>query len=96
MPQIRRPPRYRSPPPRRIPSLPNPIRVQQPGRNRILRIPFVPQNGSNNTEQPLLSETASSLFNDDDEFFEKKHLPVYARFPFDVSVSIRNYLVLFY
>jgi hypothetical protein len=56
----------------------------------------VPQNGSNNTEQPLLSETASSLFNDDDEFFEKKHLPVYARFPFDVSVSIRNYLVLFY
>jgi hypothetical protein len=56
----------------------------------------VPQNDSNNTEQPLLSETASSLFNDDDDFFEKKHLPVYARFPFDVSVSIRKCLVLFY
>ena len=38
MAQVRRPPRYRSPPPRQIPSLPNPIRVQLPTRNRIRAI----------------------------------------------------------
>jgi len=28
--------------------------------------------------------------NDDSEFLAKKHLPVYARFPFDISVSVKQ------
>lgn len=30
--------------------------------------------------------------NDDSEFLAKKHLPVYARFPFDISVGIISFL----
>lgn len=60
MAQVRRAPRYRSPPARQIPSLPNPIRVQLPARNRIQRIALLPQHGSNTTEQPSLSLAVSN------------------------------------
>ena len=57
MAQIRRPPRYRSPPPRQIPSLPHPIRIQLPTR---IKIRTIPPNDSNTTEQSLLSLTSST------------------------------------
>jgi hypothetical protein len=53
MAQIRRPPRYRSPPARQIPSLPNPIRFRPPTQNTdqssIRTIP--PQNGVSHDKQ---------------------------------------------
>ena len=101
MAQIRRPPHYRSPPPRQIPSLPHPIRIQPPARIKIRTIPSQPVN---HEQSSLLSLTSSvnpmmnttmeesvilpPLQLNTDEVLERKHLPVYARFPFDLSVNI--------
>ena len=62
MAQVRRPPRYRSPPPRQIPALPNPIRVQLPTRNRIRAIP---SNDPHHAAQslPLTTTTTNQLSN---------------------------------
>jgi len=71
MAQTKRTPRYRSPPARPIPSLPNPIRFQPPTFNnnrKILPLPpnkqFDPVTGAmidtNNSEQSLVSFASSS------------------------------------
>lgn len=104
MAQIRRPHHYRSPPPRHIPSLPHPIRIQPPTRIKIRTIPSQPSNVHplQNPEQSLLSLNSNNIEEsiilpplqiESNEFFERKHLPVYARFPFDLSVNIRSLLV---
>jgi hypothetical protein len=71
MAQIKRTPRYRSPPAIQIPSLPNPIRFEPPPLNnnrKILPLPpnkqFDPVTGLmidiNNSEQSLVSFSSSS------------------------------------
>ena len=107
MAQIRRPPRYRSPPPRQIPSLPHPVRLQPPARIKIRTIPSQPSNGHlfNNSEQSLFNLTSSNnptmnqmeesvilpaIHTENNEVLERKHLPVYARFPFDLSVNMNK------
>lgn len=94
MAQIRRPPRYRSPPPRHIPSLPHPVRIQPATRIKIRTIPSQPEptlfnltSANNPMEESLI---LPSIITETNELLERKHLPVYARFPFDLSVNMNK------